>query len=230
METLQSTFFAFLSLGFLTFPTAPPPVINISNATIKLSFTTDTDNILADPLPQSLTSGFNGMPIYPSFVRQNPNIISFDSDDGSSSDTTLIADRIVERTRPVSKARRKRHGRRIDAHILFLQSASKIKRLIDAESDEGCSIPQSGRRSRFRGRKIQGGMSPGWLEDEIAFERVQQAKSLHLGPFRPRTNPAINQATSRKCKRRYILGDAFCGGGGVSSGAEMVWFLGGSDI
>ena len=331
------------------------------------------DTIMADPLPEILTSGFNGMPIYPGFVRQNPRIINLDSDDGSSSDTTLLGDRIVERRRPVSKARQKRRHRRIDAvrfraqtrkplpvstesflentkelsryssdgrtlklgatvemvddtflriktiledritgeislkglrfhrnsslkgllelklnevvlmmehdpdhHRVNLAAVVRIreliltnqeypalsfreidvdnaalnedyikahgrlicrwkylktsndkgvlKRLIDAESDKGCSISQSELRSRFRGRTIKGGMSPGWLEEEIAFERVQQGRSRNFGPFRLRTNPAINEATSRKYERRYTLGDTFCGGGGVSSGGQMAGF------
>ena len=347
----------------LTLPTVPPLFINISNAIIKLSFTTQMDTIMTDPLPETLTSGFNGMPIFPGFVLQSPNIINLDSDDGNSSDTTLLGDTLVERTRPVSKARQKRRRRRIDAvrvraqprtphpfslskysydgrtlklgttvemmdgaflriktiledretgeiflkgirfqrissledllelklnevvlmmehdpdhHLINLAAVVNIrelimtnlqypalsvyesnpdsaasgveyesahsrllcrwkylktskdkgvlKRLIDSESDEGCSIPQSELRSRFRGRTIKGGMSPGWLEEEIAFEREQQARSRNLGPLQPRTNLAINEATSRKYERRYTLGDAFCGGGGVSSGGQMAGF------
>ena len=328
------------------------------------------DTIMADRMPETLTSGFNGMPIYPGFVRQNPNIIDLD---GDSSDTTLLGDRIVQRIRTVSSARRKRRRRRIDAvrfraqtrtahpvstenfpentrklskyssdgrtlkpgttvemmdgaflriktiledretgeislkglrfqrnssingllelepnevvlimehnpdhhHVnlatvvnirelimtnqqypalsfleidpgsaassaeynsahnrltcrwKYLKTSNDkgvLKKLIDAESDEGCSISQSELRSRFRGRTIKGGMSPGWLEEEISFERIQQGRSRNIGPFRLRTDPAINQTTDRKHERRYTLGDAFCGGGGVSSGARMAGF------
>ena len=357
----------------LTLPTAPSLFSNLSNATVKLAFITDMDTIMADPLLETLTSGFNGKPLYPGFVRQNPNIINLDSDDGNSSDTTLLGDRFVKRIRPVSKARQRRRRRRIDAvrfraqprtpHLVSAESVPEItreisrhsydgrtlepgatvemmdgaflriktiledcetgeiflkglrfqttsslngllefklnevvwmrehdpdhhfvklaavvnirklimtnlqypalsfyeidpdsvasgvnfgsahsrlicrwkylktsnnkgvlKRLIDTESDEGCSISQSELRSRFRGRTIKGGMSPGWLEEEIASEREQQERSRNLDAFRPRTNPAINEATSRKYERRYTLGDAFCGGGGVSSGGQMAGF------
>ena len=347
----------------LTLPTASPLFINTSNATIKLSFTTDMGTIMADPLLESLTSGFNDKPLYPGFVRQNPNIINLDSEDGNSSDATMLGDRIVEQIRPLSKARQKRRRRRIDAlrfqaqprtphpfslsrysydgrtlklgttvemmdgaflriktiledhetgeiflkglrfqrtsslngllevrlnevvlmmehdpdhHLVNLAAVVNIrelimtnlqypalsvyeidpdsaassveyesapsrllcrwkylktsndkgvlKRLIDAESDEGWSISQSELRSRFRGRTIKGGMSPGWLEEEVAFEQVQQARSHNLGPLWPCTNPVINEATSRNYERRYTLGDAFCGGGGVSSGARMAGF------
>ena len=331
------------------------------------------DTITADPLLESLTSGFDGKPQHPGFVYQNPNVTNLDGDYGSSSDTTLLGDRIVERIRPVSKARQNRRRRRIDAvrfraqaqtahpvstesftenarelsscrydgrnlelgatvemmdgaflriktiledrqtgeislkglrfqrnlslngllelklnevvlmmehdpdhHLVNLAAVVSIrelimtnqqypglsfgeidldsaassveyqsihsrltcrwkylktsnekgvlKRLIDAEADEGYSISQSELRSSFRGRTIKGGMCPGWLEEEIAFERVQQARSCNLGPLWPCTNPAINEATSRKYERRYTLGDAFCGGGGVSRGAQMAGF------
>ena len=374
MESLHSHSFRLSSiLHPLTLPTAPSLFSNISNATIKLALTKDMDTIMADPLPETLTSGFNGITIYPGVVRQNPIIINLDSDDGNSSDTTLLGDGIVERRRPVSKARRKRRQRRIDAvrfraqtrtaHPVFTESylgntrklsryssdgrtlklgatvemmdgaflriktilqdrqtgeislkglrfhrntslkgllelnlnevtlmmehdpdhhfvnlaavvrirelimtnqqypalsfreidpdsaASSVeyksahcrltcrwkysktsndkgmlKRLIDAESDKGCSVSQSELRSRFRGRTIKGGMSSGWLEEEIAFERVQQWRSRNIGPFWLGPNPAINQTTSRKYERRYTLGDAFCGGGGVSSGGQMAGF------
>ena len=325
---------------------------------------------MADPLPKI---PFNGPPLYPGFVRQNPNIINLDSDDGNSGDTTLLPDRIVERRRPVFNNRQKRRRRRIDAlrfrhqtrtahsfsaesfldntrqlpryssdgrtlklgatvemrdgaflriktiledrqtgeislkglrfqrnldlkgllelklnevvlmmehdpdhHFVNLAAVVRIRelimtnqqypalsfreidpnsaalsveyksahcrltcrwkyletskdkgvleKLIDAESDKGCSISQSELRSTFRGRTIKGGMSPGWLEEEIAFEQVQQGRSRNVGPIRLRTDPAINQTTSRKHERRYTLGDAFCGGGGVSSGAQMAGF------
>ena len=327
----------------------------------------DTNMEDADPPRENLTFRIDkGEPLYPGFVRQNPNIINLDSDDGNSSDVTLLGDRIVERVRPVSKSRQKRRRRRIDAarfrgqrrtpyavsteslpentrelsvysydgrtlklgktvemmdgaflriktiledrgtgeislkgfrfqrnlslngllefklnevtlmmehdpdhHLVNLAAVVKIrelimtnqqypalsfreiepdsaassveyksaysrltcrwkyiktsndkgvlKRLTDVESDEGCSVPQSELRGRFRGRTIKGGTSPGWLEEEIAFERVQRLRSRN-------PNPAINCSTSRQYERRYTLFDAYSGGGGVSSGAQMAGF------
>ena len=332
------------------------------------------DTNMADPPPENLTSGADkSEPLHSGFIRQNPNIINLDGDDGNSSDATLLGDRVVERVRPVSKARQKQRRRIIDTvrlrgqrrtphavsteslpsntrelseysydgrtlkvgktvemmdgaflriktilkergtgeislkgfrfqrnlslngllehklnevtlmiehdpdhHLVNLAAVVKIreltmtnqqypalsfreidpysaalsveyisahsrltcrwkylktsndkgvlKRLTNAESDAGCSVSQSELRDRFRGRTIKGGISPGWLEEEIDFERVLQARSRNLGCLWPRTIPAINETPSRKHKRRYTLCDAFCGGGGVSSGAQMAGF------
>lgn len=93
--------------------------------------------------------------------------------------------------------------------------------LTDVESDEGCSIPQAELRTNFRGRTIKGGTSPGWLDEEVAFERVEQMRSRGIDPLGfHRLNPAIIETTNRKHQRRYTLTDAYCGGGGISRGAQ----------
>ena len=55
--------------------------------------------------------------------------------------------------------------------------------LTDVESDEGCSVLQTELRTKFRGRTIKGGTCPGWLDEEIAFERVERMRSRNIDPL-----------------------------------------------
>lgn len=95
-----------------------------------------------------------------------------------------------------------------------------LSRLTDLEADSGCMIPQDQLRRDFRGRTTKGGASSGWLDEEIAFEQEERMRSrdIELLRFR-RPDPNMNAAANRHHQRRYMFGDAFCGGGGVSRGA-----------
>lgn len=97
-----------------------------------------------------------------------------------------------------------------------------LRRLMDVESDEGCSVSQTELRSNFRGRTIKGGVCPGWLDEELAFERVKRMRSRGINPLDFQgPNRNINEAAPQRYQRRYTLFDAYSGGGGVSSGAQM---------
>ena len=96
-----------------------------------------------------------------------------------------------------------------------------LRRLMDFESDKGCSVPQAELRTTFRGRTIKGGACPGWLDEEIAFQRAERKRSRNIDPLRfHRPRSIINEATNRHHQRRYTLCDGFSGCGGVSRGAQ----------
>ena len=96
-----------------------------------------------------------------------------------------------------------------------------LKRLTDLESDEGCSLPQAELRTGFRGRTIKGGISPGWLDEEIKLEAVEWMRTRTIDPLGfHRPSPLANQANERYHKRRYTFFDGFSGGGGASRGAQ----------
>ena len=88
----------------------------------------------------------------------------------------------------------------------------------EAESDEGCSVPQRCLRERYRGSTIKGGDCAGWLDTEEAFDRKERMRCFFVDPlnFHPRSTDVLN---NRRHQRRYTFGDGFCGCGGASRGA-----------
>ena len=96
-----------------------------------------------------------------------------------------------------------------------------LKRLTDTEADPGCSVSQNQLRRDFRGPTTKGGASAGWLEEEVNFKRGERIRSRNIDPLGFHSqNLAVNEAVDRQHQRRYTFTDAYCGGGGVSRGAQ----------
>lgn len=96
-----------------------------------------------------------------------------------------------------------------------------LRRLIDAESDEGYSIPQAQLKDEYRGPTTKGGDCARWLETERAFDRTERVRCSFIDPLRFHSSDcSTDTLESRGQQRRYTFGDGFCGAGGASRGAH----------
>ena len=94
-----------------------------------------------------------------------------------------------------------------------------LRRITEAGSDDGCSIPQDHLRDHYRGPTNKGGDSPGWLDTEEAFDRNERMRCRSIDPLGFHNRPT-DIPRRRAQQRTYTFGDAFCGCGGASRGAH----------
>ncbi|KAL8972086.1 MAG: hypothetical protein Q9197_002946 [Variospora fuerteventurae] len=99
---------------------------------------------------------------------------------------------------------------------------TSIETLRANESDRNYRARDEHLKKAFRGRTTEGGSCPGWLngEKKFKYDKLKLNRSIDiLGFLRQRY-----VVPSDTIQTRYTFGDAFCGAGGASSGAEGAGF------
>lgn len=111
-----------------------------------------------------------------------------------------------------------------------------LQALDEEETDDGYGIDPRQLRSDFRGETERGGMCATWLNGEKEFDEAEKERCHHIDilRFHRRDGSLEGESTDQNLmdlttdglckKRRYTLGDAFCGAGGVSRGAKAAGF------
>ncbi|KAL6716754.1 hypothetical protein ACLMJK_006322 [Lecanora helva] len=125
------------------------------------------------------------------------------------------------------------HGRLVCRTKLIADSKNKgyLAVLLDTETDSGYRVNPKQMRLDFRGETEKGGICSDWLTGEKEFDDAERMRSGSidiLGFHRyeiQRAESVVDLTVDRASNpRRYTLGDAFCGAGGVSRGAKAASF------
>lgn len=104
-----------------------------------------------------------------------------------------------------------------------------ITRLRTEESDRNYRARDNHLREDWRGVTIIGGSCPSWLPGEQAFDIAERGRNGGVDILGFHRRSATNTGfpvdlttgiTRQPNGQRYMLGDAFCGGGGASRGAK----------